>query len=123
VAENELGFRPPIPILRMYDIEATRRFYIEYLGFSLDSQEGDGDRPVYMRISRGPVALHLSSYPGDGTPGSAVVVQVDDVRALQRDLATKNYPFMNPGIEPRGIGKELLVLDPASKQIRFFEAG
>ena len=107
----------------MYDIEATRRFYIEYLGFSLDWQEGDGDRPVYMRISRGPVALHLSSYPGDGTPGSAVVVQVEDVSALQRDLATKNYPFMNPGIEERGIGKELLVLDPASNQIRFFEAG
>jgi hypothetical protein len=60
---------------------------------------------VYVRISRGPVALHLSSYPGDGTPGSAVVVQVDDVSALQRDLATKNYPFMSPRIEPRGIAK------------------
>jgi hypothetical protein len=30
---------------------------------------------------------------------------------------------MNPGIEPRGIGKEMTVLDPASNQIRFFEAG
>jgi hypothetical protein len=30
---------------------------------------------------------------------------------------------MNPGIEPRGIGKEVEVLDPSSNQLRFFEAG
>jgi hypothetical protein len=30
---------------------------------------------------------------------------------------------MNPGIDPRGIGQEVVVLDPASNQIRFFEAG
>jgi hypothetical protein len=52
-----------------------------------------------------------------------VVIQVDDVQALQRELGRKNYPFMNPGIEPRGIGKELVVLDPASNQIRSFEPG
>jgi hypothetical protein len=76
-----------------------------------------------MRVSRGPVALHLSSHSGDGTPGTAVVIQVDDVAALHEELHAKNYPFMNPGIEPRGIGKELTVLDPASNQIRFFEPG
>ena len=117
------GLRQPIPILRMYDVEATKRFFVDYLGFDLDWQEGEGDRPVYMRVSRGPVAFHLSSHAGDGTPGTAVVIQVDDVEALQRELGQRNYPFMNPGIEPRGIGKELVVLDPASNQIRFFEPG
>jgi Glyoxalase superfamily protein len=76
-----------------------------------------------MRVSRGPVAFHLSSHSGDGTPGTAVVIQVDDVAALHRELHAKNYPYMNPGIEPRGIGKECAVLDPASNVIRFFEAG
>ena len=117
------GMRPAIPVLRMYDVDATKRFYIDYLGFSLDWQEGEGDRPVYMRVSRGPVALHLSSYPGDGTPGAAVVIQVDDVERLHGELHGKDYPFMNPGIEPRGIGREVAVLDPAANQIRFFEAG
>jgi catechol 2,3-dioxygenase-like lactoylglutathione lyase family enzyme len=107
----------------MFDVEATKRFYVDYLGFSLDWQEGGGDRPVYMRVSRGPVALHLSSHSGDGTPGTAVVIQVDNVEALHRELHQKNYPFMNPGIEPRGIGKEVEVLDPSSNQLRFFEAG
>jgi catechol 2,3-dioxygenase-like lactoylglutathione lyase family enzyme len=117
------GLRHPIPILRMYDVEATKRFYVDYLGFTLDWQEGAGDRPVYLRVSRGPVAFHLSSHAGDGTPGTAVVIQVDDVEALHRELASKRYPFMNPGIDPRGIGREMLVLDPASNQIRFFEPG
>ncbi|HEV7132843.1 MAG TPA: glyoxalase superfamily protein [Gaiellaceae bacterium] len=120
---DDHGMRPPIPILRMYDVDATKRFYVDYLGFRLDWQEGDGDRPVYMRVSRGPVALDLSSHAGDGTPGTAIVVQVDDVAALHSELHSKNYPFMNPGIDPRGIGREVVVIDPASNQVRFFEAG
>ena len=111
---NDHGMRAPIPILRMYDVEATKRFYVDYLGFDLDWQEGEGDRPVYMRVSRGPVALHLSSHAGDGTPGTAIVIQVDDVAAFHRELHEKNYPFMNPGIEPRGIGKE----SPSSTLLR-----
>ena len=117
------GLHPPIPILRMFDVEATKRFYVEYLGFGLDRQDGEGDRPIFMRISRGPVALNLSSFPGDGTPGSVVLVVVDDLDQLHAELHSKDYPFMNPGIELRGIGREMMVLDPASNQIRFFEPG
>ena len=120
---DDHGMRPPIPVLRMYDLDATKRFFVDYLGFTIDWQDGEGDRPIYMRISRGPVALHLSSHSGDGTPGAAVVIPVDDVAALHRELHAKSYPFMNPGIEARGIGRELAVLDPASNQIRFFEPG
>jgi catechol 2,3-dioxygenase-like lactoylglutathione lyase family enzyme len=120
---DDHGMRPPIPILRMYDVDATKRFYVDYLGFTLDWQEDEGDRPAYMRVSRRPAALHLSSHAGDGTPGTAIVIQVDDVAALHRELGGKNYPFMNPGIEPRGTGKEVAVIDPASNQVRFFEAG
>ena len=119
----DYGMRPAIPVLRMYDVEATKRFYVDYLGFTLDWQEGEGDRPIYMRVSRGPVALDLSSHAGDGTPGTVVIIQVDDAAALHQELDSKRYPFMNPGIEARGIGKEVTVLDPASNQVRFFEAG
>ncbi|MGZ4381900.1 MAG: glyoxalase superfamily protein [Gaiellaceae bacterium] len=78
---------------------------MDYLGFNLDWQEGEGDRPIYMCVSRGPAAIHLSSHSGDGTPGTAVVIQVDDVAALHRELHSKHYSYMNPGIEPRG-GRE-----------------
>ena len=61
-----------IPILRMYDVAATIRFYIDYLGCSLDWQSGEGDRPVYLQVSRNGMKLHLSSHHDDGTPGTAV---------------------------------------------------
>jgi catechol 2,3-dioxygenase-like lactoylglutathione lyase family enzyme len=116
-----VGLRPPIPILRMFDVEATKRFYLDYLGCQLDWQEGEGDRPVFMQVSRGPLVLNLSSHHGDGTPGTAVLVVVDDVEALHAELRDKPYPFLSPGIEPHGVGREMELLDPASNQIRFFQ--
>jgi len=52
----------------MFDVEATKRFYLDYLGCQLDWEEGEGDCPVFMQVSRGPLVLNLSSHHGDGTP-------------------------------------------------------
>ena len=41
-------FGPVVPILRMYDVPATLRFYCEYLGCTLDWQDGDGAQPTYL---------------------------------------------------------------------------
>jgi hypothetical protein len=46
---------------------------------------------------------------------------VDDVEALHAELHAKDYPFLKPGIEPHGRGREMVLLDPASNQLRFFE--
>jgi catechol 2,3-dioxygenase-like lactoylglutathione lyase family enzyme len=118
-----VSLRPAIPILRMYDVSATLGFYLDYLQFSLDWREGEDDGPVFMRVSRDEAALLVSSNHGDGTPGTAVVIPVADVEALHRELHSRSYPFMNPGIEPRGIGREMLVLDPAGNEVRFFQPG
>jgi hypothetical protein len=76
-----------------------------------------------MQVSRGPLVLNLSSHHGDGTPGTAVLVVVDDVEALQAELRDKGYPFLSLGVEPHGAGREMVLLDPASNQIRFFQRG
>ena len=114
--------RPAIPILRMFDLAATRRFYVDWLGCGVDWQDGDGDRPVYMQVSRGGLVLHLSSHHDDGTPGTAVLVEIDDVQGLHAELQSAGYPFMNPGIEPGpGGGREMTLIDPASNRLRFYE--
>jgi hypothetical protein len=84
----------------MYDVAATIRFYIDYLGCSLDWQSGEGDRPVYLQVSRAGVRLHLSSHHDDGTPGTAVLVEVRNIDALHAELHKRGYPFFNPGIGP-----------------------
>ena len=116
-----ISFDRVVPVLRMFDLAATVRFYCDYLGCRLDNQEGDGVGPTYLQVSRGDFVLQLSSHHGDGTPGTAVLVYTEDLVALHRELHDKAYPFMNPGIEPHGVGRVMTVLDPASNVIRFFE--
>jgi hypothetical protein len=111
-----------VSILRMYDVAATIRFYVGYLGCSLDSRDGDGDRPVYLQVSRPGMRLHLSSHHDDGTPGTAVLVVVRNLDALHAELRKRGYPFLNPGIGPGpGNGREMQLIDPASNRIRFYE--
>jgi catechol 2,3-dioxygenase-like lactoylglutathione lyase family enzyme len=111
-----------VPILRMYDVPATIRFYIDYLGCSLDWQAGEGDRPVYLQVSRDGMTLHLSSHHDDGTPGTAVLVEVRGIDALHAELHQRGYPFLNPGIgSGPGNVREMQLIDPASNRIRFYE--
>jgi hypothetical protein len=37
----------------MYDVTATIRFYVEYLGCSLDWRDGDGDRCTCKSLATG----------------------------------------------------------------------
>ena len=116
-----ISFGPVIPVLRMFDLVTTQRFYCEYLGCKIDWQDGEGDRPIYLQVSREDLVLHLSSHHGDGTPGTAVLIETRDLSALHRELHGKSYPFMNPGVEPHGPGREMTLIDPASNLLRFFE--
>jgi ribosomal-protein-alanine N-acetyltransferase len=111
-----------VPILRMFDVGATKRFYVDYLGCALDWEDGEAEGPVYMQVSRGEMRLQLSSHHDDGTPGSAVLIVVRVVDELHRELGGKGYPFLNPGIEPGPAGgREMQLIDPASNRLRFFE--
>jgi catechol 2,3-dioxygenase-like lactoylglutathione lyase family enzyme len=113
---------PAIPILRMHDVSVTKRFYLDYLGCRLDWEDGGPDGPVYMQVSRGPLVLHLSSHHDDGTPGSAVLCEMRGLEELHAELAGRDYPFLNPGIEPGPAGgREVQLIDPASNRLRFFE--
>ena len=116
-----ITFGPVIPVLRMFDLASTQRFYCEYLGCTIDWQDGQDDGPIYLQVSRDGVLLHLSSHHGDGTPGGAVLIEMTGLAALHRELHDRSYPFMNPGLEPHAAGREMTLIDPASNLLRFFE--
>jgi ribosomal-protein-alanine N-acetyltransferase len=113
---------PVIPVLRMFDVAASMRFYVDYLGCALDWQDGEGDRPVYLQVSRGELVLHLSSHHDDGTPGGAVLVEIQGLDALHAELREQDYPYLNPGIEAGpGEGRQMELIDPSSNRLRFYE--
>jgi catechol 2,3-dioxygenase-like lactoylglutathione lyase family enzyme len=118
-----ISFVRTIPILRMFDVEKAKEFYAGYLGFHVDWEHKFPDvAPVYMQVSRAGLILHLSEHYGDGTPGSAVYVQMDGVEEFHRELTQKNYGYLRPGLEKtpwHTLG--LSILDPFGNMIRFNE--
>jgi catechol 2,3-dioxygenase-like lactoylglutathione lyase family enzyme len=116
-----ITFKSVVPVLRMFDLDATLRFYRDYLGCQVDWQEGEPGGPVYLQVSRGTMVFQLSSHHGDGTPGSAVIIYTESLADLHRELHGKPYAFFNPGLEPYGSAQVMTLIDPASNLLRFFE--
>lgn len=95
-----MSFGPPVPILRIFDVDMAKKFYLEFLGFELVFEHRfDEGFPLYMGIKCGDCVLHLSEHHGDASPGAQVRIAVPDVRALQEELTGKTYAFANPGVE------------------------
>ncbi|MGH6861959.1 MAG: glyoxalase superfamily protein, partial [Phyllobacterium sp.] len=120
--KDAVTFGPANPILRIFDVDKAKEFYLDYLGFSLDWQHRFGDNfPLYCQVSRSGLTLHLSEHSGDASPGARVFVRMSGIDALHKELHSKNYRFMKPGIEQQPWGREVMVIDPFSNRISFCE--
>jgi len=112
----------PVPVLRIFSLEQAREFYLDYLGFDLAWEHRFEDRmPVYLQIERGRTVLHLSEHHGDGSPGAVVFVPMTGLDAFHRELAGRDYPKLNPGIEDEPWGRSMTVIDPFGNALRFNE--
>ena len=70
--DRAMRFAAPVPILRMFDLDKAKDFYVGFLGFQVDWEHRfEPATPVYMQVSRGDCRIHLSEHHGDGTPGTA----------------------------------------------------
>ena len=119
-------FGAPTPILRSFDEQRTKRFYVDFLGFEVVFEHRfEPGAPLYMGVRSGNCALHLSEHYGDGTPGSSVRIPVSDVRAFARGLREKNFENARPG-EPQlqeWGSWEITIQDPASNRLTFYTEG
>lgn len=112
-----------IPVLRIFDVEKAREFYLGFLGFNMDWDHRYGENfPIYMQVSRSGLKLHLSEHHGDASPGSTVFVWMQGVDAYRAELIDKSYPYSKPGIQEHGPGgRTLEVPDPFGNRVRFCE--
>lgn len=113
---------PVIPILRIFDEEKAREFYLGFLGFTVDFEHRfEPGLPLYMQVSRQGAPLHLSEHHGDATPGAAVRIGCHDLDSLYREFTNKDYKFARPEIvdQPWGL-RELSVADPFGNRIVFY---
>jgi catechol 2,3-dioxygenase-like lactoylglutathione lyase family enzyme len=112
-----------IPILRIFDVDKAREFYVGFLGFTVDWEHRFDERaPVYMQVSRGRLVLHLSEHHGDACPGSTVFVRLTGLDGYHREITGKGYGYMRPGIEQAPSNARVMeVIDPFGNRLRFNE--
>ena len=112
-----------IPILRIFDVDKAREFYVGFLGFTVDWEHRFDDKaPLYMQVSRGGLVLHLSEHHGDACPGSTVFVRMTGIDEYHREITSKGYGYVRPGVNIAPWNAKLMeVTDPFGNRLRFNE--
>lgn len=112
-----------IPILRIFDVQRAKEFYVDYLGFEVEwAHQFEENTPTYMQVSRGGLALHLSEHHGDACPGSTVFVWMAGLTKYHEELQAKEYKYLRPGLEKTFYDALMVeVIDPFGNRIRFNE--
>lgn len=118
-----ISFQRTIPVLRMFSVEKAREFYLDFLGFTVDWEHRFApDMPLYMQVSRGDFALHLSEHHGDGSPGAVTFVAMTGLDEFHSEITARNYGYLRPGIQDQEWNaREMTVIDPFGNRIRFTE--
>jgi uncharacterized glyoxalase superfamily protein PhnB len=116
-----MKFGTTIPVLRIFDEQKAREFYLDFLGFSVDFEHRvEINTPLYMGISRDGCVIHLSENHGDSCPGSAVRVEADDLDAYLQELTGKKYKYYRPSIQEMPWGtRDMSVTDPFGNRLMF----
>jgi len=115
-----IHFEQTCPIFRIFDIEKAKDFYVDFLGFILEWEHRFADgMPLYMQVSRGDLVLHLSEHHGDGSPGANIFVRMQGVEEFQKEVNSRGYRYMRPGIEDAPWGRVMAVIDPFGNRIQF----
>ena len=111
-------------MLRIFDLDKAREFYVGFLGFRVDWEHRFADdAPVYMQVSLGGCVLHLTEHHGDCVPGGTVHVRVTGLEDYHREISAKGYRYMRPGIETAPWNARLMqVTDPFGNRLRFSES-
>ncbi|MCG8381201.1 MAG: VOC family protein [Gammaproteobacteria bacterium] len=110
-----------IPIIRIFDEEKAKEFYLSFLGMNLDWEHRfEVDSPIYMQVSRGNLIFHLSEHSSDCTPGSKVFVNTNELDKLHQEIMSKEYKYNRPEITKAPWGDRVMeVVDPFSNKVLF----
>ena len=115
-----MNFKSSVPILRSFDEEKAKEFYVQFLEFGIDWEHRfEKDLPLYMQLSKGSCVIHLSEHHGDSSPGAALRIEVDDLESYHQKLIEKQYKNARPGVNEAPWGLDMPISDPFGNKLIF----
>jgi len=118
-----MKLNPPVPILRSFDENKAKEFYVQFLEFDIDWEHRfEDDLPLYLQISKGNCVIHLSEHHGDSSPGTALRIEVDDIKRYQKLLIEKQYKNARPGVNDAPWGLDMTISDPFGNKLIFTQS-
>ncbi|MDG4827337.1 glyoxalase superfamily protein [Asanoa sp. WMMD1127] len=120
-----------IPVLQIYSVDEALRFYVEFLGFTLDfgGPAGGPGTAYYGQLSRGATTLHVTEVAYEAGPGATVFIWIDGIESLRETLNARRevVPVWGPAVwapeletAPWG-ARVLTIADPFGNHLRFNE--
>ncbi len=115
-------FKSPIPILRSFDEQKAKEFYVGFLGFAIDWEHRFEDgTPLYMQLSCGECVLHLTEHFGDASPGAHCRIAIDNVPEYCQLLNEKHYRNARPAYQEMSWGTtDMSINDPFGNKLTFY---
>ena len=106
------------------DLNATVRFYVDLLGFTLVTDRR-GDEQPYLALERGAVRIGAAARPGEGSPaqrrpptGVEIVLEVDYLHAERDRIRHAGWPIEEDIVRrPWGL-QDFRVTDPDGYYLR-----
>lgn len=116
-----LNMEMPIPILRIFDEEKAKEFYLGFLEFKSDWEHRfEENTPLYTQISKNNCIIHLSEHYGDSSPGATLRISTENLSYYQERLISKKYKNARPGIQEMPWGtRDMKISDPFANKLIF----
>jgi predicted enzyme related to lactoylglutathione lyase len=112
-AQSRVYFENSQPILRVENMQASLRFYVDQLGFQNAPWGGDD----FTSVNRDRAGIYLCR-GGQGRGGAWIWIGVEDVEKLEQELRARGVAIlMQPTNYPWAL--EMHVQDPDGNVIRF----
>jgi uncharacterized glyoxalase superfamily protein PhnB len=111
----------PIPILRSFDEDKAKEFYVDFLGFKVDWEHRfEENTPLYMQLSKDDCIIHLSEHHGDSSPGASLRITTKELDKYNKGLLDKKYKNARPGIQDMPWGtRDMAISDPFGNKLIF----
>jgi catechol 2,3-dioxygenase-like lactoylglutathione lyase family enzyme len=115
--ENLLSPRV-MPTLRITNYAASKKFYVDGLGFEIDWEHRfEPHFPVFMQVSRDGLAFFLTEHSGDCPVGGLIHLYVPDVDAWFVEFQARGVPVQEPPNECLQGLRSMTVLDPDGNKL------